>query len=113
MVSQCVNLLFILIHSKKIKRIESFVWDRVIGSPIFIKLLKKMGYGDFIETSKTGDGGIDGIINEDQLGLEKIYIQAKRYNETKVRETDIRNFIGAMSGDMDMVITIVANHVRG
>jgi hypothetical protein len=31
-----------------------------------------MGYGDFIETSKSGDGGIDGIINEDKLGLEKI-----------------------------------------
>ena len=36
-----------------------------------------MGYGDFIETSKSSDGGIDGIINEDKLGLDKIYIQAK------------------------------------
>ena len=58
-----------------------------------------MGYGDFVETKKYGDGGIDGIINQDQLGLEKIFIQAKRYNENKVREKDIRNFIGAMSGD--------------
>lgn len=58
-----------------------------------------MGYGDFVETAKSGDGGIDGIINEDKLGLEKIYIQAKRYNENKVREKEIRNFIGAMSGD--------------
>lgn len=58
-----------------------------------------MGYGDFIETTKSNDGGIDGIINEDQLGLDKIYIQAKRYGENKVREKDIRNFIGAMSGD--------------
>jgi restriction system protein len=58
-----------------------------------------MGYVDFVETSKTGDEGIDGIINEDKLGLEKIYIQAKSYNENKVREKDIRNFIGAMSGD--------------
>jgi len=33
------------------------------------------------------------------LGLDKIYIQAKRYGENKVREKDIRNFIGAMSGD--------------
>ena len=66
---------------------------------IILLLLKKMGYGDFIETSKSGDGGIDGIINQDQLGLEKIYIQAKRYTENKVREKDIRNFIGAMSGD--------------
>ena len=43
--------------------------------------------------------GIDGIINEDKLGLDKIYIQAKRYDDYKVREKDIRNFIGAMSGD--------------
>jgi len=39
------------------------------------------------------------IINEDKLGLDKIYIQAKRYNDNKVREKEIRNFIGAMSGD--------------
>ena len=58
-----------------------------------------MGYGEFVETKKTGDGGIDGIINQDQLGLSKIYIQAKRYADNKVREKDIRNFIGAMSGD--------------
>ena len=58
-----------------------------------------MGYGELIQTSKTGDGGIDGIINQDKLGLEKIYIQAKRYSDNKVREKDIRNFIGAMSSD--------------
>lgn len=54
-------------------------------------LLKKMGYGDFIETTKTGDGGIDGIINEDQLGLDKIYIQTKRFTENKVREKKYMN----------------------
>ena len=79
---------------EKLKEIDPYFFEKVI-----LILLKKMGYGDFIETSKTGDGGIDGIINEDKLGLEKIYTQAKRYNESKVRETDIRNFIGAMSGD--------------
>ncbi len=78
----------------KLKLIDPFYFEKVI-----LILLKKMGYGDFIETSKTGDGGIDGIINEDKLGLDKIYIQAKRYGENKVREKDIRNFIGAMSGD--------------
>ncbi len=78
----------------KLKEVDPYAFEKII-----LILLKKMGYGDFIETSKSGDGGIDGFINEDQLGLEKIYIQAKRYNENKVRETDIRNFIGAMSGD--------------
>ncbi len=79
---------------ERLKEIDPYYFEKVI-----LILLKKMGYGDFIETSKSGDGGIDGIINEDKLGLEKIYTQAKRYSEKKVRETDIRNFIGAMSGD--------------
>ena len=79
---------------EKLKEINPYYFEKVI-----LILLKKMGYGDFIETSKSGDGGIDGIINEDKLGLEKIYTQAKRYNENKVREKEIRNFIGAMSGD--------------
>lgn len=73
---------------------DPFYFEKVI-----LMLLKRMGYGDFTETAKSGDAGIDGIINEDKLGLEKIYIQAKRYTDNKVRETDIRNFIGAMSGD--------------
>jgi restriction system protein len=79
---------------QKLKELDPYFFEKVI-----LILLKRMGYGDFIETSKSGDGGIDGIINEDKLGLEKIYTQAKRYNENKVREKDIRNFIGAMSGD--------------
>ncbi len=79
---------------EKLKSIDPYYFEKVI-----LILLKKMGYGDFVETAKSGDGGIDGIINEDKLGLEKIYIQAKRYNENKVREKEIRNFIGAMSGD--------------
>ena len=79
---------------EKLRSIDPYYFEKVI-----LILLKKMGYGDFIETKKSGDGGIDGIINQDQLGLEKIFIQAKRYNANKVRETDIRNFIGAMSGD--------------
>jgi restriction system protein len=78
----------------RLKTIDPYYFEKVI-----LILLKKMGYGDFTETSKSGDGGIDGIINEDKLGLDKIYIQAKRYEENKVREKDIRNFIGAMSGD--------------
>jgi len=79
---------------EKLKSSDPFFFEKVV-----LILLNKMGYGEFIETSKTGDGGIDGIINQDKLGLDKIYIQAKRYNENKVREKEIRNFIGAMSGD--------------
>lgn len=89
---------------EKLKDIDPYYFEKVI-----LILLKKMGYGDFIETSKSGDGGIDGIINEDKLGLEKIYTQAKRYNENKVREKDIRNFIGAMSGDTSKGVFITTS----
>lgn len=78
----------------KFKELDPYSFEKVI-----MVLLNKMGYGNFVETKKSNDGGIDGIISQDQLGLDKIYIQAKRYTENKVRELDIRNFIGAMSGD--------------
>ena len=69
---------------------------------LVVKLLLKMGYGWDQSTSGNvvggkGDEGIDGIINEDKLGLEKIYIQAKRYAENKVSPSEIRDFIGAMA----------------
>ncbi|MBM5571072.1 MULTISPECIES: restriction endonuclease [Deefgea] len=89
---------------EKLKTVDPYSFEKII-----LILLKKMGYGDFIETSKSRDGGIDGIINEDQLGLEKIYIQAKRYAENKVREPDIRNFIGAMSGDTSKGIFVTTS----
>ena len=89
---------------EKLKGIDPYYFEKVI-----LILLKSMGYGDFTETSKSGDGGIDGIINEDKLGLEKIYTQAKRYNENKVREKDIRNFIGAMSGDTSKGVFITTS----
>lgn len=56
----------------KLKTIDPYYFEKVI-----LILLNKMGYGEFIETSKSSDGGIDGVINEDKLGLDKIYIQAK------------------------------------
>lgn len=89
---------------ERLKEIDPYYFEKVV-----LILLKRMGYGDFIETSKTGDGGIDGIINEDKLGLEKIYTQAKRYNENKIREKDIRNFIGAMSGDTSKGVFITTS----
>lgn len=89
---------------ERLKNIDPYYFEKVI-----LILLKKMGYGDFVETTKSRDGGIDGIINEDKLGLEKIYIQAKRYNENKVREKEIRNFIGAMSGDTTKGIIITTS----
>lgn len=89
---------------QKLKSIDPYFFEKVV-----LRLLKKMGYGEFVETSKSNDGGIDGIINEDKLGLDKIYIQAKRFNEGKVREKDIRNFIGAMSGDTNKGVFVTTS----
>lgn len=89
---------------QKLKNIDPYFFEKVV-----LRLLKKMGYGEFVETSKSGDGGIDGIINEDKLGLDKIYIQAKRFTEGKVREKDIRNFIGAMSGDTNKGVFVTTS----
>lgn len=65
---------------------------------IVVELLERMGYGDGTITQYVSDEGIDGIINEDKLGLDKIYIQAKRWarGET-VGSPAIREFIGAVS----------------
>jgi len=67
-----------------------------------IELLQKMGYGEFREdaaehTGQSGDNGIDGIISQDRLGLENVYIQAKRFRDGHVGSPDIRNFIGSLA----------------
>ncbi len=77
------------------------------ASPAFfeqlvIELLVKMGYGGSLVDAgmaigKTGDEGIDGIIKEDRLGLDAIYIQAKRWNNT-VGRPEIQQFVGALAG---------------
>jgi restriction system protein len=68
---------------------------------LVIDLLLKMGYGGSRNDAgqaigKSGDGGIDGIIKEDKLGLDIIYIQAKRWENT-VPVKELRDFVGALS----------------
>lgn len=71
---------------------------------LVVDLLLKMGYGGFRDeagftTRKSNDDGIDGIIDEDVLGLEKIAIQAKRYKPTsKIGSQLIQGFAGALVG---------------
>ncbi|XVJ60179.1 MAG: restriction endonuclease [Tepidisphaera sp.] len=80
--------------------------DRVrSGSPKFfeqvvVDLLMAMGYGGEREgagtvTGRTGDGGIDGTINQDRLGLDIVYVQAKRWADS-VGEDPVRSFAGAL-----------------
>jgi restriction system protein len=68
---------------------------------LVISLLQAMGYGgpegDAEHTGASGDGGIDGVIREDKLGLEVVYLQAKRYDpERNVPAREVRDFIGAL-----------------
>lgn len=69
-----------------------------------VELLVKMGYGGSRNEAaravgQTGDGGIDGIIDEDRLGLDTIYVQAKRWDVTNaVGRPEIQRFVGALMG---------------
>lgn len=70
---------------------------------LVLRLLHRLGYGaseeDLGHSGKSGDGGIDGIINQDHLGLQNLYIQAKRYAlDNLVGSPDIRNFLGSLVG---------------
>ncbi|MBD1398421.1 restriction endonuclease [Pontibacter sp. JH31] len=71
---------------------------------LVVELLVKMGYGGSLRDAgralgKSGDGGIDGIIKEDKLGLDVIYIQAKRWNSNNpVGRPDVQGFVGALAG---------------
>jgi restriction system protein len=68
---------------------------------IVVDLLVAMGYGGSDKDAaqaigRSGDEGGDGVINQDTLGIDRIYIQAKRWNDTLVNHSEIRNFIGAL-----------------
>ncbi|NME07238.1 restriction endonuclease [Psychrobacillus sp. BL-248-WT-3] len=64
---------------------------------IVVELLVAMGYGAGKVTKSTNDEGLDGIIKEDKLGLENIYVQAKRWTKNVCRP-DVMGFVGALEG---------------
>src|SRR5579862_697780 len=82
--------------------------DRILAAPpafferLIVALLLAMGYGSSREEAGTivgrsGDGGIDGVIDQDALGLDRVYVQAKRYaRENAVSEPEIRAFSGSL-----------------
>lgn len=76
--------------------------DPALFENIVVELLVKMGYGGSRKDAgraigRSGDEGIDGIIKEDHLGLDNIYIQAKRWKDT-VGRPEIQKFAGALQG---------------
>ena len=82
---------------EKVKQCNPNFFERLV-----VELLVNMGYGGSFEDAgkaigKSGDEGIDGIIKEDKLGLDAIYIQAKRWSNP-VSRPDIQKFAGALLG---------------
>ncbi len=82
---------------ERVKKCSPTFFERLV-----VELLVKMGYGGSISEAgraigKTGDEGIDGIIKEDRLGLDAIYIQAKKWENT-VGRPELQRFVGALAG---------------
>lgn len=66
---------------------------------LVVDLMKAMNYGEGFVTKYSGDGGIDGIIHEDKLGFNLIYIQAKRWQpDVTIGKPELQKFAGAMMG---------------
>jgi restriction system protein len=82
---------------QKLKSCSPSFFERLV-----VEVIVKMGYGGTRQDAgraigRSGDGGIDGIIKEDKLGLDTIYIQAKRWENT-VGRPEIQKFVGALTG---------------
>ncbi len=70
---------------------------------LIVQLMLKLGYGGAMVDAgttlgKSGDGGIDGVIKQDKLGLDNIYLQAKRWTEGTVDRKEVQSFVGALTG---------------
>lgn len=84
------------------------ILSKILAAPpeffekVVVKLLTSMGYGGSVSDAgrtlgRSGDGGVDGVIDEDALGLDRIYVQAKRYKDgNPVGSGAIRDFFGAL-----------------
>ena len=94
-------------HAQLKRALASDLITRIKAAPpdfferLVVELLVKMGYGGSRQDAgkavgRSGDGGIDGIIREDRLGLDSIYIQAKRWENT-IGRPDIQKFAGALA----------------
>jgi restriction system protein len=96
-------------HSEHLLQIKNQMMDFIYNSDygffekLVIRLLQKMGYGwdnkkSGFHTGGPNDRGIDGVIFLDQLGLDKVYLQAKRYKkDSPVSQSEMQKFIGAMN----------------
>lgn len=96
-------------HRKIHESLATDLLDRILQMPpaffesLIVRLLTAMGYGGSSESAgraigRSGDGGVDGVIDQDPLGVDQIYIQAKRYTATNtIGSGAIRDFFGGLS----------------
>ena len=74
------------------RKSDPYYFEKIVG-----ELLSAMGYGEYEVTPRSGDKGVDGVIYQDKLGLDRIYFQAKRYDEKNpVTAKDVQSFVGAL-----------------
>lgn len=84
---------------ERLRASDPFEFEKIV-----LKAMGALGYGNQINdeshtTKKSGDEGIDGVINEDALGLDRIYLQAKRWKEgNTVSRSEVQKFAGALQG---------------
>jgi restriction system protein len=94
-------------HAELTDALSAELLTKILAAPpdfferLVVQLLIAMGYGGTaIEAGKalgkSGDGGVDGVIDQDALGLDRIYVQAKRYTDSKVSSGEIRDFFGSL-----------------
>lgn len=100
-----------LVHDilERVRSISPNAFEQLV-----IDVLLAMGYGGAEErgivTQASRDGGIDGVIDQDALGLSKIYVQAKRYaKDNVVSRPDLQNFVGALHGKATQGVFITSS----
>jgi restriction system protein len=89
------------LSSGLLEKVKTGSWQ--FFEQLVIDLLLAMGYGESRESSakalgRSGDEGVDGVINEDKLGLDVIYIQAKKWTDGSIGRPEIQKFVGALQG---------------
>ena len=95
------------LHKQHLRETQKQLIEAILNNPpaffeeLVVRLLLKLGYGysqdSGMVVGKSHDGGIDGIINEDAIGLDKIYVQAKRYASSQsIGRPELQAFAGAM-----------------
>jgi restriction system protein len=109
------------VESDILDRLQSDALSWSFFEQLVVDVLVRMGFGSDVEetsrrvTKKSGDDGIDGVIDEDRLGLDAVYVQAKRYAKTSpIGRPDLQKFNGSLDGQRaSKGVFITTSHFTG